>query len=165
MNGDFKMCEILLIRAFNVNAQNHVGNTPLHYAENVDMVELLLDMAKANPNIPNQIGFCAIHLAVQRQDVRSVECLMKYEANINAADDLRWQTPLHLVSLTVVPASEYQESYKTSKPQLPAFVEIAKLICGDKNADLKYQDKEGAQRNITEIVVNEFLLLDRSKEE
>ncbi len=29
----------------------------------------------------------------------------------------------------------------------------------------KYQDKEGAQRNITEIVVNEFLLLDRSKEE
>ena len=125
------------------NSQDYQGNTPLHYAENVDMVELLLDMAKANPNIPNQIGFCAIHLAVQRQDVRSVECLMKYQANINAADDLRWQTPLHLVSLTDVPASEYQESYKTSKPQLPAFVEIAKLICRDKTADLKYQDKEG----------------------
>ena len=32
MNGDFKMCEILLSRGVNVNAQNHVGNTALHYA-------------------------------------------------------------------------------------------------------------------------------------
>ena len=45
------------------NAQDFDGNTPLHCAEDYEIVQILLDEGNANPNIPNCAGICALHLA------------------------------------------------------------------------------------------------------
>lgn len=76
-------------------------------------------------------------------------------------------------------------SYKNAQGELVTDTQWHNLIAWGKTAELagrllkkgkevaidgkltsrKYQDKEGSQRTITEIVVNEFLLLDRERAE
>jgi ankyrin repeat protein len=117
------------------NAQDNSGNTALHYAKVNQMVKLLLEEGGANPNIPNSRGFCAIHLAVQRMDVKSVEYLLAHNAHVNVADDTNWQTPLHLVS-------QAQTPFESSE----APIKIATILCQATNkekVDINYQDIHG----------------------
>ena len=151
---DIDIAAVLLNRGAVVNAQDDDGETPLHLAENSRMTEFLLRQGKANPNIPNVDGICALHLAVQRRDIDSVRMLLRYNANVNNADNIRWFTPLHLV---VLPAR-----IDIDEGQLDDDVRcrIAELLtggnygttnvnttstCSDESVkpDLNYQDSEG----------------------
>lgn len=153
---DIDIAEVLLNRGAVVNAQDDDGETPLHLAENARMTEFLLRQGKANPNIPNVDGICALHLAVQRRDIDSVRILLRYNANVNNADNIRWFTPLHLVALPA--RNDIDEGQLDDDLRC----RIAELLtggnngttttnvnttstCSDENVtpDLNYQDSEG----------------------
>ena len=145
LNKNLTTAEFLLQNDSVANTQDDDGNTPLHYAKNASFVKLLLDVGGANPNIPNERGFCAVHVAVQRRDVESVKCLLSHSANINVADDTKWLTPLHLVAQETIHDSNAC-SNKSAVQRSSAVIEIAKLLCGTTEpaqADMNYQDKDG----------------------
>ena len=128
------------------NSQDDDGNTPLHYANDATFVKLLLEVGGANPNIPNERGFCAIHIAVQRRCVEAVKCLIAHSANLNAADDTKWLTPLHLVAQDNIHDVNYRSKHSSNpiKKTSPV-VEITKLLCAvsEPSPDMDYQDKDG----------------------
>jgi ankyrin repeat protein len=121
------------------NAQDLSGNTPLHVAKGTAMVKVLLERGKANPNIPNIDGICALHNSVERLDVGSVRLLLNNSAKVDVADNTHWFTPLHLALLTsekidLVDAETIQRSRAM----------IVDLLCGDRfEFDMNYQDSEG----------------------
>ena len=137
---DIEIAEILLGRGAVVNAQDDDGETPLHLAENALMTEFLIRQGKANPNIPNIDGICALHLAVQRRDIDSVRVLVMNHANVNNADNIRWFTALHLVALPArvgIDDEQFEDDIRCRIAEL--------LTGGDHNVDpdLNYQDSEG----------------------
>ncbi len=142
-SNNFASAEFLLKNDSVVaNTQDNDGNTPLHYAKNSSFVKLLLEVGRANPNIPNERGFCAIHVAVQRRDVESVRHLLSYSANPNVADDVKWLTPLHLVAQETI----HDTNARTKKRKVSPVVEIARIFCDKKLhslPDMNYQDKDG----------------------
>jgi len=129
------------------NTQDNDGNTPLHYAKSAPFVRLLLEIGRANPNIPNQRGFCAIHVAVQRRDVESIKCLLSHGANPNVADDVKWLTPLHLIAQETIHDANVRTKMSPREKQISSsVVEIARLFCGAKlqtPLDMNYQDRDG----------------------
>jgi ankyrin repeat protein len=128
----------LIAKGAVVNAQDEDGETPLHLAENPDVTEVLLKKGRANPNIPNVDGICAIHLAVQRRDIDSVRHLLRHGADVNCADNIRWFTPLHLIAL---PARHDTDE----SPDDDLRTRIAQLLCGSMGPeapDLDYQDSQ-----------------------
>ena len=136
---DLAIAEKLIAKGAVVNAQDDDGETPLHLSENAAMTELLLATGKANPNIPNVDGICALHLAVQRRDIDSVRALIMNGANVNNADNIRWFTALHLISLPARNGSDERTGDDTR-------CRIAHLLTGvyGKNMpDVNYQDSEG----------------------
>lgn len=117
------------------NTQDDAGNTPLHYASNCTAVKLLLEVGGANPNIPNNVGYSAIHVAVQRRDVQSVKLLLNHSAKVNVADNIKWLTPLHLIA--------QENSLKSDENSGEKILEIARVLSDGTGADLNYQDKAG----------------------
>ena len=76
--GNIEIAKILLTNdAVAVNAQDQMGNTPLHYVHEATMALLLLE-GGVNANIPNSSGLCALHLAVKRGDFESVKHLLRH---------------------------------------------------------------------------------------
>lgn len=131
--------ESLIAKGAVVNAQDDDGETPLHLAENAETTEILLSKGKANPNIPNVDGICALHLAVQRRDLTSVRLLLSNYANVNNADNVRWFTSLHLIALPSRLHNEVTDSDDTR-------LRIANLLTStirQSIPDLNYQDSEG----------------------
>jgi ankyrin repeat protein len=138
--GDMKTARILIEKGAIVNAQDYGGDNPLHLAESAPMTKLLLETGKANPNIPNLDGICALHLAVQRRDSGSVRALLKYNAKVDTADNTRWFTPLHLACLPDRQGLEYQDA------RMRARAIIVDLLCNGTESsqpDFNYQDNEG----------------------
>lgn len=133
------MVNILLAYGAAVNIQDDDGETPLHLTDDASMMELLLNKGNANPDIPNIDGICALHLAVQRRDIDTVRALIRSNANVNNADNIRWFTPLHLIAL---PGRKSVQNKNGGKLQQG----IAQLLCGSiitTNPDLNFQDSEG----------------------
>lgn len=132
-SDDIDITKLLIDNGAIVNAQDPNGDTPLHLSKSPAMTSFLLDIGRANPNIPNIDGICALHLAVQRRDVVSVRILLKHYAKVDAADNVRWLTPLHLATMPdtgdVVGGS--------------GRAVITKLLCSVDDPDLNYQDSEG----------------------
>ena len=75
-----------------IDAQDHSGNTPLHYST-AEMVEALL-VANANIETGNLKGSTALHLAAQMGPVEKVRILLEANANVRAQNKSR-NTPLH----------------------------------------------------------------------
>ncbi len=142
LNSNIASAEFLLQNQSVANTQDNDGNTPLHYAESSSMVKVLLDVGKANPNIPNESGICAIHIAVRRRDLESVRLLIEHRANINAADDTKWYTPLHLIAQSF----NFYGSGQSGSELKTFTIEIANALLDAKvpfQADVDYQDKDG----------------------
>lgn len=136
---NLKLVETLIGNGAVANTNDNDGETPLHLAENAAMTELLLKKGKANPNIPNVDGICALHLAVQRRDIDSVRALLRSGASVNNADNIRWFTALHLISL---PARNQSDD----RVEDDLRSRIAQLLSGSYDAnepDFDYQDSEG----------------------
>lgn len=136
---DLDIAELLISKGAVVNAQDDDGETPLHLAEKASMTELLIKKGRANPNIPNVDGICALHLAVQRRDVDSVRVLVMNNATVNNADNIKWFTPLHLIAL---PARQEIDD----KENVDNRCRIAQLLTGvygPTTPDVNYQDSEG----------------------
>ena len=112
----------LLERSAVSNTQDYHGNTPLHLSSRADVTKLLLEQGKANPNIPNIDGICALHNTVERLDVASVRLLLKHNAKVDVADNRSWLTPLHM---TLLPSHSDCKTCKESR------VMIVDLLCGD----------------------------------
>ncbi len=113
----------LLGRSAVSNSQDFYGNTPLHLSNEAVVAKLLLEQGKANPNIPNIDGICALHNSVERLDVESVRLLLKHNAKVDVADNTSWLTPLHMALL---PCTQTE-----SKANQNARTKIVELLCGE----------------------------------
>lgn len=139
LNSNIASAKFLLQNQSVANMQDDDGNTPLHYAESSEMVKLLLDVGKANPNIPNEAGITAIHVAVRRRDLSSVKLLLDCRANVNAADDNKWLTPLHLIAHSIN-FDRPTEDFHLRTMQIAKALLAAQL---PSVPDVDYQDKDG----------------------
>ncbi len=132
-SNDLKIAKLLIDRGAVAKVHDQNGDTPLHLSMSPEMTSLLLDTGCANPNVPNTYGICALHLAVQRKDTNSVRVLLKHHAKVDAADNFRWLTPLHLATMP-----DNDDRMGDS-----ARVAIVKLLCSVDDPDLNDVDKEG----------------------
>lgn len=138
-SGKFALAKTLLEFGAAANCQDFDGNTPLHVSPDSDTVGLLLEIGRANPSIPNNDGLSALHVAVGRLDVASVQLMLQHNADVNVADNSDWLTPLHLVA-SIVGSEESDDKAKRPRAR------IANLLCAvtlPSAADLTIQDKNG----------------------
>jgi ankyrin repeat protein len=87
--GCLDICELLIARGADVNAEGKYGKTPLHLATQFghqDIVELLLN-AGANINSLDFSGCSAIFNAAQFHHRQIVECLLSRGAEVNLTDN------------------------------------------------------------------------------
>ena len=127
-SGNLKATRVLVEKGAIVNAQDHEGETALHLADAASLINFLLENGHSNPNIPNIDGVCALHVAVKRKDVASVRALLKYNAKLDAADNIRWFTPLHLAVLPESRDGSIVEAHTKARPT------IVKLLCDGINS-------------------------------
>jgi len=76
-----------------VCARNEHGATPLHYAGNKDVANLLL-IKMADVNSRNNNGAAPLHYAASEGRIEVAQLLLENGANVNAKDQYGW-TPLH----------------------------------------------------------------------
>jgi ankyrin repeat protein len=133
---NMRAARILIEQGAIVNTQDNLGQTPLHLAFGAPMTSLLLELGNANPNIPNMDGLCALHLSVQRFDVGSVRYLLKNNAKVDTADNIRWFTALHVAAL---PDGNRDEVKMKARRM------IVDLLCNttEVKPDVNDQDNEG----------------------
>ncbi|XP_059148176.1 putative ankyrin repeat protein RF_0381 [Physella acuta] len=101
----------------NVNDQSHDGDTPLMLARNKDILNILID-AGAEINSKNHCGIKALHTAICRGDVESVDILISKGSVINEA------TPELLPPLTLAACLK---EIKIIKRLLKAGADVNKL--------------------------------------
>lgn len=137
--ANFPLVQALLGFGAAANCQDIDGHTPLHMSTNIDITGLLLLRGRANPNIPNNAGFCALHVAVSRLDIASVQLLLRSNADVNIADNAHWLTPLHLLTT----GTDFSDTVMDDGRQR---CKIANLLCAVKSpvtADVNFQDING----------------------
>ncbi|RMX66783.1 hypothetical protein DD238_002156 [Peronospora effusa] len=86
--GHSAVVELLLQHNAAANLPDEEGNTALHYAANIETVEVLLNSAfQTNANIPNRRGRTPLHIAAARGDVAVVAYLIRHGADQDIVDD------------------------------------------------------------------------------
>ncbi|XP_055953567.1 uncharacterized protein LOC129989212 [Argiope bruennichi] len=125
-NEDLQMTEYLLNNFADVEAQDFLGQTALHFAVSKDsenIVRALLEK-KANITTTDDEGKTALHKAAERGHEKIVKILIQKGSNINAVDrNLR--TPLH---------------YAAEK----GFLEVAKALIDTKILNIDAKDRDGS---------------------
>lgn len=96
--GDEEMMNLLLAHGANVNAQDTVGNTPLHaaagsFASPASTTALLLS-AGADPNIRGRHGATPLLYAARAGKAEVVTLLIESGANIDAQEQFWYASPL-----------------------------------------------------------------------
>ena len=122
---------LLSLRALDVNCRNIRGETPLMIAASSSDRHALLEellLHGADPNSRDVAGCTALHIAVGRTCVKSVEILIQNGANVNIKDS-SCQTALHV-------ASRPNNSSSRSN------VEVMKSLLSN-NADVNAADNQG----------------------
>jgi len=140
--GNHRLAKILLDHGAAANCQDMDGNTPLHLAANFsEILLLLLEDGDANPNIPNNDGFCSLHYAVSKLNVAAVQHLVRNMADVNLAEYTEWQTPLHIVAGSSESVAEpNKQTFKRARAR------IASQLCSVTSPnppDLNCQDVNG----------------------
>jgi ankyrin repeat protein len=81
----------------NLNVTDFGGETPLHYAANMNSVALMQFLLEQGLDIDavDDIGYTAMHYASQYGNLAAVEILLKHKCNVLAETDL-CKTPEHL---------------------------------------------------------------------
>ena len=131
--GDLEMAQILLRYRLDINAQNDLGFTPLHFISYKDRdaqrhlesrgtVARTLLVRGADVMIQNKDRDTPLHLASQRDDVEVIHVLLEYGVDMTAQNK-DGETPLHLAS-------------REDK------VEIARMLL-DHGMDVTVQNKNG----------------------
>jgi ankyrin repeat protein len=137
MRNNKVIVELLVQHSAMCNAQDVLGNTPLHYAKDVSIMKILVEQGHASPNIPNSSGRCALHFAVSRHDPESVQFLIDHGADVDVADDVQWLAPLHLIATCRSLDADRERGGTTSTQTL-----IASMLCEGK-ADVNAKDSLG----------------------
>lgn len=85
--NDLKKVAIALIKGAKANAYDYKGMTPLHYAESVEIAELLIS-AGANVNARVfMVGRTPLHVASYTHNYAVANTLIGAGANVNAKDN------------------------------------------------------------------------------
>ncbi len=147
INSSTAIAKILMDRMALANVQDVMGNTPLHYACHIPLMKLLIEKGRANPNIPNAMGFRPLHFAVARKHIEAVEYLLASGADVDVADDVNWYTPLHVLvqpSAASALVSDIMASpeFCLDSDNQSTSLSVAELLC-NANADLNSKDREG----------------------
>jgi ankyrin repeat protein len=86
LKGHKAVCEQLVAtKRVDVNAQNHINKTALHFAAEKSDVELMAYLLAHGANVTAQdrSGVTPLHIAVKREDIRLVKLLLKAGARPN----------------------------------------------------------------------------------
>lgn len=107
--GLHHICEKLILAGAKLCIQERSGNTPLLIAcseSHQQCVEVLLNSKGLSSRNQDQIiqqldcsnygGYTALHLAIQKNDLKSVKALLSAGANINKQETSCGRSPLHL---------------------------------------------------------------------
>lgn len=84
-NKDVIEVEKLLMSGANVNARNHLGETPLIRAGSLNMIDLLLKHG-ADINAQDANGYSALHNAIHHVEVDTINKLLVNGADFNIQD-------------------------------------------------------------------------------
>lgn len=82
-----------------INEQDELGNSPLHYAVNIDSYEIARALLEhhADANLQNSAGLTPLHVAIKHRNQKIVRLLLRHGADPNRVD-LHGNSPLHLTA-------------------------------------------------------------------
>lgn len=91
INNKINEVEALINAGADINVGNDLnGRTPLYLAVNggnIDIIRLLLDQPTIDVDLPDSSGYTPLGIAMMKNDTRSVEFLLKANADIEAVHD------------------------------------------------------------------------------
>ncbi|XP_008216084.1 ankyrin-1-like [Nasonia vitripennis] len=103
-----EILQILLKNNADVNVQNHIGQTILHFIAGInkeyddhlkEVAAVLVLARKANVNARDKNGLTPLHIAAKLGRLKLVEIFLKFNADVNCTIDSDQSTPLHLATL------------------------------------------------------------------
>jgi len=141
ISANEEVASTLVSKGAFANAQDEDGETPLHLSESATIAEFLLRKGGASPNVPNIDGITALHLAVQRRDLDLVRTLLRYGADVNVQDNIRWFSALHLIALPATKRDMDENSDSDVRHRIAQL--LAKSMNSPGRPDLNDQDREG----------------------
>ena len=104
-NGDLAVAEVLIKAGANVDARDHIGQTPLHIAQSAEAVDILVE-ANASIEAKDNLGRTPLHYL---KIPEAVKALIDRRANVHIKDN-KGRTP---IQITEERANSYHRPIKT----------------------------------------------------